>query len=120
MNSRNSGVGLNASTPEAEEAMESSRFSYPKPGQVYTYEDVPKYCRVYYRGTPGFVIDKGDHMKDGDARHIQVEFDEPIGNANSTDTRLIHENVVNKYLYQKKTLWIDFEHRLNEYTAATS
>lgn len=76
-----------------------------KDGQILGYEDVEKYTFASYLGRAGWVLDKGDHISKADGRHLLVEFD---GDEGQLDEIPIHENLVDKYLRQKNTLWIDF------------
>jgi len=80
--------------------------------QVFTFDDIDKYTRIYWKGQPGWVLDKGPHVQPAvkDARHLYIEFeDEQSG---KQDSRMFHEKIVNKYLREKRLLWVDFGDRL--------
>jgi len=86
--------------------------------QPLGFDDIKKYTRCYYRGLNGFVIDKGRHLSDADGRHLQLELDEPV--SDNYDSPIIKENLVNKYLTEKRVLWIDWNDNLTPYHTSRS
>lgn len=84
-----------------------------KEGQLYTFDDVPKYRRVYYMGRLGWVVQKGHTVREGsDGRHIKIQYKEKHANRKYSK---IHEKLVNRFLRNKKRLWVDFDGRFEEY-----
>lgn len=79
--------------------------------QLFDFDDIELYTRVYWRGRPGWILDKGYHVSDGDpdARHILVQYE---GNYDGRREANIHENIVNKYLADGRKLWVDFDEHL--------
>lgn len=82
--------------------------------QLYTYEDIEKYSYVILNGKPGYVIDKGDHIvgsMDG-IGHLLIEPYDGDGR-----DRKVHEKLVNRYLYEKHRLWVDWRGDLGPHTS---
>lgn len=84
-----------------------------EPGQVYTFDDVPMYCRVYYMGRLGWVVGKGDDVReDSSGRHIKIQYKEEYA---GRKVSRVHEKLVNKFLRKREKLWVDFDHNFTEY-----
>lgn len=99
--------------PVAQERQRSTNYDHndtvPEE-QVYTFEDVEEGLWCQYKGRPGVIVDKGDHiLEDHRQPHMVVQFTEGSGHPNKRFCR----SIVNKYLYEKQKLWIDFENRVN-------
>jgi hypothetical protein len=81
--------------------------------QTYTFEDVESGMLCFFKGREAIIGQKGAEIVPSTrGRHLVLYYTDD----NGTDERRIHEALVNKYLYQKKKLWVDFEHRMNNYT----
>lgn len=96
-------------TNETEEQQEDESNDVPpgaEEGQLYTFEDVPLYARVYYMGRLGWVTEKGHGVRQGSGKHIRIQYKET--HAGRKESRL-HEKLVNKFLRKKKRLWVDFD-----------
>lgn len=78
--------------------------------QVYTFDDVEEGQWCQYKGRPGIIVDKGDHIIDGHEQpHLVIQFTEGDGHPN----KRFCESIVNKYIYEKNKLWIDFERKID-------
>ena len=73
--------------------------------RTYSFEDIERWMYVHYNGERGWVVEKGNILENTDAKHIRIRL-----MSDNSDTKLLHSNVVNKYLDTKETLWVDFEH----------
>lgn len=67
------------------------------------YDDIQIGMRVIFRDKEGYVVDKGDHLRDTDNEHIEVTF--PKSNRRN---KTLHENVVDRWLEKRKRLWVDW------------
>jgi hypothetical protein len=82
-------------------------------GQLYTFDDIPKYCRVYYMGRLGWVVQKGYNVRDNNGdRHIKIQYKEKHAGKKYSK---VHEKLVNKFLRKQKRLWVDFDKQFEEY-----
>jgi hypothetical protein len=76
---------------------------------VLTFDDVPQYAYVRHRGRKAYVTAKGPKVRtDTDGRHLQLQYMD--GGADGSPHQELHENLVEKYLEEKKHLWVDFTH----------
>lgn len=74
----------------------------------YSYSDVEPYTYCYFRGRPGWILDKGGHIQEGlNAGHILIQYDDDDGGE-----MIIHENLVTQKLQDGRELWIDFDQHL--------
>lgn len=82
-------------------------------GQPFGFDDVPMYCRVYYMGRLGWIIEKGEDVrKDASGRHVKIQYKEEYAGRKHSN---VHEKLVNKFLRKKEKLWVDFDHQFTEY-----
>lgn len=71
--------------------------------QVFTFDDLEKGMRVQYKGTVGYIREKGDHIiPESDSSHIKFGLVEQ-----GRGPKKLHTNVVNRYLREGK-LWVDW------------
>lgn len=75
---------------------------------IKTFDDIEKYTYVRYRGKPGWILDKGTHLSQTKGSHIQIQMEEPIHPNSDKMECVVVERLVNKYLREKKTLWVDW------------
>lgn len=76
-----------------------------EPG-LFGYEDIEPPAKCILRGHSGVIGDKGEYiLENTKGRHIHVFYtsDEKAG-----EDAMVHENLVNKYLKEKRKLWVDF------------
>lgn len=72
---------------------------------LFTFDDIPENAHVYFRGISGWVTKMGDDVAPQvNARHIEISLQESIG---GRDTIRLHERLVNKYLHEKRRLWVN-------------
>lgn len=85
-----------------------------EPDQLYTFDDIPLYARVYYMGRLGWVIKKGEDIVNtvSDSRHLKIQYKEKHANRKHSH---VHEKLVNKFLRKQERLWVDFEHNFETY-----
>lgn len=75
------------------------------PEQEMTFDDIPKYSMVKLRGYTAYVIDKGEHIGANEGQYMLLSYESE--NAPRSRTKL-HERVINKYLHEKRNLFVDF------------
>ena len=75
------------------------------PEQPYGFDDVPLYSLVKLRGDRGYVLDKGDHIASTKGRHLLISFEDETARKRNAQ---LHERLVNKYLHEKRNLFVDF------------
>lgn len=80
--------------------------------QVLGYDDLEPYTRVKLDGREGWVLDKGPHVigEVEEHEHIYIEF--TTSERGKDSFRRMHENLVDKYLRERKKLWVDWDNRL--------
>jgi hypothetical protein len=80
--------------------------------QLYTFEDIPMYARVYYLGRTGWVVGKGGDVSDmSDGDHIKIQYDEEYAGRKASK---LHKKLVNSALAKQERLWVDFGFRLDD------
>jgi len=79
--------------------------------QLYDYDDIERYTYCRYKGRPGWIMDKGDHISETTGNHIYIEFQD--GGAQSTLN--LRQNLVDRYLRNRNNLWVDFTHNIHGY-----
>ena len=80
--------------------------------QLLTYDDIPIYTPVRYRGVSGQVIDKGPRVVPGtNTPMLRIALDEKPPGGEGKDY-VIAEETVNRHLREQRTLWVDFGFRV--------
>lgn len=75
---------------------------------VYSFEDIERYAYVIHTGRPAYVVAKGEDVcPNVRGRHIKLEFADGTPML-QTDTIEIRENLVNRYLRDKRMMFVDF------------
>jgi len=81
-----------------------------------TFDDIECGCLASLNGRQAIVIAKGEHVSHKrDGRHVQIQFIDEENEKEFQAKPKLRENIVNRYLKEKRRLWIDFDHRLNPY-----
>lgn len=81
--------------------------------QLLTYEDIPNYAPIRYRGVSGQVIDRGPRVVPGtNTPMLRVALDEVPPGGEGKDY-VIAKETVNKHLREQRTLWVDFGFKLS-------
>lgn len=81
--------------------------------QLFTYDDIPLYARVYHNGKLGWVTMKGEDALDrASGNHIRIQYKHKFANRKRSH---LHEKVVNTFLEKQETLWVDFDYKFTSY-----
>jgi hypothetical protein len=73
-----------------------------------TFDDIERYQYIVFRGDPGYVLEKGEHILPASSgSHLQIEiFGE---REEGTKTIPLHERIVKRYLNQREKLFVDWD-----------
>lgn len=83
--------------------------------QLFTFRDVPKYAYVVFRGHPGYVTQKGRNVHPyATGLHMKIQY--VNGGPGGRNSSKLAKSLVNKYLREKHSLWVDFAEDMHPYS----